>query len=351
MEFVKKLLRWYAQNKRELPWRGTRDPYKIWISEVILQQTRIAQGTPYYHRFVEKFPSLQDLANATEEQVLQLWQGLGYYSRGVNLLICAKILHRDYNGLFPQSFSELSKLKGIGRYTAAAIASICFGQQTAVVDGNVYRALSRYFGRTEDIASTQGRKLFQELADSLIPRENPGEYNQAIMEFGALQCIPKSPDCSACPLSTGCYAYNRRMQSILSVRTKRKKPKTRRFYYFVLSDGPYLLMRRRIAGDIWKGLWDFMLVEAGETEGLQDILAKIHSLYNVFLDVRYESDEYRHALTHQKICARFNIVSSFSGLPEKIISDHGLVWVNRKKIEELPKPVLISRFLNDEFFS
>lgn len=349
-EFVKKLLGWYSENKRDLPWRRTRDPYKIWLSEVILQQTRIAQGIPYYYKFLKKYPTLHDLAKATEEEALQLWQGLGYYTRGINLLICAKTLQSDYNGSFPRTFNELCKLKGVGRYTAAAIASICFDQKIAAVDGNVYRALSRYFGAAEDIDSSQGKKFFQQLADSLMPDSNPGEYNQAVMEFGALQCTPRNPDCSNCPLSEGCRAYKLGMQDQLPVRSKRKKPRVRRFYYFIFKDGKRFLMKKRNHGDIWRGLWDFMLVEAAENEKLDDIQTKIQRQYNLSFEVEYESDEYRHALTHQSILARFNIVSSFTGSPARIIADHGLVWVNRKKAEELPKPVLISKFLNHGFF-
>ncbi len=206
MSFSNKILLWYAKNKRELPWRSTRDPYKIWLSEIMLQQTRVAQGTPYYLKFIENFPKVEDLANASEEQVLKLWQGLGYYSRARNLHFTAKVIANDFGGRFPSKYEELIKLKGIGDYTASAISSISFDEAQPVVDGNVYRVLARYFGVDIPINSSAGVKYFRKLAIEVMAPENIRDYNQGIMEFGAVQCTPQSPDCNQCPLNGSCVA-------------------------------------------------------------------------------------------------------------------------------------------------
>ena len=203
MSFCNLLESWYLSVNRDLPWRKNKNPYSVWLSEIILQQTRVAQGTAYYHKFLENFPTVADLANADESLVLKLWQGLGYYSRARNLHYSAKLIMEEYNGEFPSTYIELMKLKGVGDYTASAIASICFNEQTAVVDGNVYRVLARYFGISTPINSTQGIKEFKQLAQSLLETDNPGQYNQAIMDFGALQCTPQNPDCDTCPLAGG----------------------------------------------------------------------------------------------------------------------------------------------------
>ena len=223
--FVNQLIRWYSHQKRDLPWRRTNNPYKIWLSEIILQQTRVNQGMPYYLNFVDKYPTVNDLAAAQEQEVLRLWQGLGYYSRARNLHSCAKMVVGEYDGQFPNKFEELLKLKGIGRYTAAAIASMAFNQVNAVVDGNVYRVLSRVFGLYDDIAETKSAKVFEKLANELIPKDQPGEFNQAIMDFGAIQCTPKSPACAICPLSDSCYAFNKGETEQLPVKTKKVKVK------------------------------------------------------------------------------------------------------------------------------
>lgn len=343
-------MEWYAGNKRDLPWRADRDPYKIWLSEIILQQTRIAQGMPYYQQFLEKFPSLDHLARAKEEEILRLWQGLGYYSRATNMLFCAKTLQSEYGGDFPRSFDELCKLKGIGGYTAAAIASIAFGQKAAVVDGNVQRVLSRVFGVFDDVASSAGKKTLQRLADELIPEQHPGDYNQAVMEFGALQCVPKNPDCSSCVLSAGCHAFVNHQQEVLPVKSKKKAPRNRYFHYFVIGDGDQFLMRKRNQGGIWKGLWEFMVMESALKEETDNITAKIRALYGADLTIDFRSEVYRRPLTHQQIFARFYIVSAYSGPLCRMISDNELHWVSRQKMHELPKPVLIYNFLNAGFF-
>ena len=209
MSFSKIVIRWYSGNNRKLPWRETQNPYFIWLSEIILQQTQVKQGLPYYEAFVKNFPTIYDLAAAEEQTVLKLWQGLGYYSRARNLHFTAQYIVNECNGVFPNTYKTLLKLKGVGDYTASAIASICFGEATAVVDGNVYRVLARYFGIDTPINTTDGIKQFKALAQELIDKKDPATFNQAIMEFGAMQCRPKTPDCLFCPLSTSCIAYNK----------------------------------------------------------------------------------------------------------------------------------------------
>ena len=231
------ILSWYRENKRDLPWRDTFDPYNIWLSEIILQQTRVVQGVPYYEKFLENFPTIKHLANATEIEVLKLWQGLGYYSRARNLHATSKAVVEKFGGKFPNNYSELLALKGIGDYTASAIASICFDEPRAVVDGNVYRVLSRYFGVETPINRSKGIKYFKELATSVMDADHIRDYNQGIMEFGALQCVPKSPDCSNCPLSGSCMALQKNLVDQLPVKLGKTKVRKRYFNYLVVLDG------------------------------------------------------------------------------------------------------------------
>src|SRR5690349_7153792 len=225
--FSEKVVKWYEKNKRDLPWRETRDPYKIWLSEIILQQTRVSQGMPYYLRFIEKFPTVAALASASEQEVLRLWQGLGYYTRARNLHKCAKKVATDYKSVFPYSFDELKKLPGIGDYTAAAIASIAYQEPVAVVDGNVFRVLSRVFGIETEINSPKGKKDFTQLANELISKKHPEKHNQAMMEFGALYCTPKNPSCTDCVFSSQCFAFKKNLQLVLPVKTKNKAARKR----------------------------------------------------------------------------------------------------------------------------
>src|SRR6218665_1506972 len=236
MDFSNILIKWYLQNKRDLPWRKTVDPYQIWLSEIMLQQTRVAQGMPYFFAFTKEFPTVKDLADASEEKVLKLWQGLGYYSRARNLHKTAQYIAYDLNGVFPDSYKELLKLKGVGEYTAAAIASFSYNESVPVVDGNVFRVLSRYFDVETDIALTSTKKEFTALAFELMQKNNPALFNQAIMEFGALQCVPKSPDCENCVLNSGCLALLKKKVNQLPVKSKKMKAKNRFFNYVVFSD-------------------------------------------------------------------------------------------------------------------
>ncbi|MEO1052021.1 MAG: A/G-specific adenine glycosylase [Bacteroidota bacterium] len=348
-----KLIEWYERNKRDLPWRNTTDPYRIWLSEIILQQTRVVQGMPYYLKFIEHFPTVSALAEADEQVVLRLWQGLGYYSRARNLHKCAKVLMQEYNGDFPKKVDELLKLPGVGRYTAAAIASFSFGVRSAVVDGNVMRVLSRVFGLEYDISNTKEAAKFFELAGQLISIENPATHNQAIMEFGAIQCTPKSPDCEACIFKPNCVAYNKGLQESLPVKTKKIKVRKRYFHYLVVQKEGKLLMRERRSKDIWTGLYDFFLVES--TDVLNEDKILVHeSLTNTFGDkikISGQSEEYTHILTHQKIFARFYMCvleENQASQAEIFHSDFG--FYDPDEIMALPKPVLISNYLRDYIF-
>src|ERR1041385_985871 len=256
MDFSQILLSWYARNRRDLPWRKTRDPYKIWLSEVILQQTRVQQGLPYYLAFVKKCPDVKKLAAAPEDEVVKLWQGLGYYSRARNLHAAAKMVVKDFAGKFPGNYEDLRKLKGIGDYTAAAIASLSFDERKAVVDGNVYRVLSRIFGIEDAIDSTVGKKIFSELANELISQKFPADHNKAIMEFGALQCVPKNPDCKNCPFVLHCYAQKKKIIHLFPLKSKKTKITDRFFYYLVIRHKGHIYIKQRTGKDIWKGLFD-----------------------------------------------------------------------------------------------
>lgn len=260
--FASLLLKWYAaENHRPMPWKGEKNAYLIWLSEIILQQTRVEQGLPYFLKFKKKFPTIKKLANASEDEVLHLWQGLGYYSRARNLHLTAKNIHQNYGGRFPSTFQELKKLKGIGDYTAAAIGSFAFGQKYAVVDGNVIRVLSRHYGIKTAFDTTTGKKEFAALAQQLIDESNPALYNQAIMDFGSQVCLPKKPHCSSCPFSSTCFAYHNRQITLLPYRAKRNKITNRYFNYILLTDGNEIFIQKRTGNDIWENLYQLPLSE------------------------------------------------------------------------------------------
>lgn len=342
--FSDKVVEWYFAHKRDLPWRDTTDPYKIWLSEIILQQTRVAQGLPYYHRFIETFPSVRDLASANEQEVLRLWQGLGYYTRARNLHKCAKVVVSDYNGAFPDTYAKLLTLPGIGQYTAAAIASFCFREAVAVVDGNVFRVLARVFGIKLEINSPKGRGVFNRLAENFLNKTRPDHHNQAIMEFGALQCVPKYPRCSSCPLTSICYAAQHDLQSVLPQKAKAKVSRRRYLYYMVAQRGKSLLMRKRSEKDIWQGLYDFHSIENESPLPKNLVLEKVQETFgnNITVDQLRISDDYKHILTHQVILAKFILIK---GGKFKGPKDGNLKFYTFEKINDLPKPVLITRFL------
>ncbi|ALL08527.1 A/G-specific adenine glycosylase [Pedobacter sp. PACM 27299] len=344
MSFQREIVKWYSINKRELPWRDTTDAYVIWLSEIILQQTRVEQGLPYFQRFLQNYPTVDDFANATEAQILKLWQGLGYYSRGRNMLFTARQIQENYGGVFPQKYEELVQLKGVGEYTAAAISSFSANESRAVLDGNVFRVLSRYFGIETAINSTEGKKEFTALANALIEGQNPSIYNQAIMEFGALQCKPKSPDCVSCPVQSSCYARANDRVNVLPLKLKKLKKRTRYFNYFVCQDGENLLVKKRIAGDVWQELYDFPLIET-EKNYLETHESFLSELKNNFGSDCLISPitQQKHLLTHQTIYVQFFVLDNYIINFKK---DAEIKWVSLAEFEELPQPKVIANFMN-----
>jgi len=347
--FSKRIIDWYEDNKRNLPWRETRDPFKIWLSEIILQQTRIAQGLPYYLKFVENFPDVKSLARASEDKVLRLWQGLGYYTRARNLHACAKKIETELHGQFPDTFNELKKLPGVGDYTAAAIASFAYREPVAVVDGNVFRVLARIFGIDKDIASNEGKKYFTLKANELIPDDRPDTFNQAVMEFGALHCTPQNPKCDSCPFNKDCVACLHDLQSVLPVKTSKLKIKKRYFYYVVINSKGKLFMHKRAPGDIWSGLYDFMLIETTRPVNL-GLLSKQDKRLSK-LTVKSFSGAYKHVLSHQQLITRFvEVTAKSDAVLKAVIKREGLKAYTKDQIENLPKPILLNRFLKESGF-
>lgn len=355
--FTENLLRWYPLNCRDLPWRETRNPYIIWLSEIILQQTRVAQGLPYFHAFINKFPTVEALANAPEEDILRTWQGLGYYSRARNLLACARNIVNERNGKFPDNYKELLGLKGVGPYTAAAIASFAYKEQIAVVDGNVYRVLSRFFGLDVDISSHQGKKAFGKLANEIIPGNTPDVYNQAIMEFGALQCVPKKPNCQQCPLRTRCHAFQNELVETLPVNEKKVKVKSRYFLYYHIQIDGHTVVKKRSEKDIWQGLVDFPLAEYSSLESIENIepdsLDLPEELHLLEPNYTISSEKpFKHLLTHQRIFASF-VNIKFGAIHkeavEKWAQSKNYSLVNASSLESLGKPKLIVRYLNQKY--
>lgn len=349
MGFQGKIIKWYGINKRDLPWRLTTDPYLIWLSEVILQQTRVDQGLPYYQRFTEKFPKVEDLATASLDAVLKLWEGLGYYSRARNLHTAAKYVGDQLDGKFPTDYKTLLKMKGVGPYTAAAIASFSAGKAVAVVDGNVYRVLSRYFGVDTPIDSPSGKKEFADLAASLIPPSNPGIYNQAIMEFGALQCRPAAPDCASCPLADTCIAFNKDLVSVLPVKSKKVKVTERHFNYLIISNKETILLKKRTESDIWRELFELPLIETktavNEVKLIQS--PEFRKLTGANYHLKEVSRPITHKLSHQTINARFFTIEIKAGRSVK--SNHPFIRVPFGKVREYPVPRLISRYFEEAF--
>lgn len=297
MSFNYLILIWFNKNRRNLPWRTHQDPYKIWLSEIILQQTRVAQGVDYYLRFTERFPRIQDLAAANESEVLKLWQGLGYYSRARNLHFTARFIVENLNAQFPDNFKDLEKLKGIGPYTAAAIASIAFGEAVPAVDGNAYRLYARYFNIHLDIASSEAKKYFFELGKEVIDPLKPGDFNQAVMELGATICTPQNPKCSACPVHDSCEALAKNTVHLLPVKSKKLKIKERTFHFLEITDGEKFLIKKRTQKDVWQNLYNFPLLE---TESLQSAMEELG--LKLSWDKQYHE---KHVLTHQRLKITF----------------------------------------------
>ena len=340
MKFPNTLIYWYLQNNRELPWRKTKNPYFIWLSEIMLQQTRVAQGIAYYLKFTSTFPTVFDLAKADESTVLKMWQGLGYYSRARNLHFSAKLIANEFNGEFPSTYNEIIKLKGIGDYTASAIASICFDEPTAVVDGNVYRVLSRYFGIKTPINSSAGIKEFKILAQSLIDKNKAGTFNQAIMDFGALHCKPQNPLCETCPFSDSCFALEKKLTKELPVKEKKVKVRKRYFNFLVIKtkDNRTILSERKGKG-IWQGLFQFPLIESDKTINKEELILS-EDFTNLFPSKTtlslFNSKEIIHKLSHQHLHTQFWIIETKNS-PE--------ININWSEIEKYPVPILIANFL------
>jgi len=333
LDFSTTIIDWYKKNKRNLPWRNTVDPYYIWISEIILQQTRVDQGLSYYEKFIRHFPTIQDLANANEEKVMKLWQGLGYYNRAKNMHHTAKHITHELNGMFPTTYKEIIKLKGVGEYTAAAISSFCYDEIKAVVDGNVFRLLSRYYGINTPIDKTQGKKEFQELANELIDKSNPGMFNQAIMEFGALQCKP-IPKCEKCPLISSCIAFNEKRTKELPFKTKKIKQKKRYFNFLVTTDNRFIYIEQRLKKDIWNKLFQFPNIET-ELELAQ--FPDYQQLINVNNLTIQSSIQVKHILTHQILYCKFWLLVSNEELPE--IENFKKIPIHELKTYPVPKVV------------
>jgi len=335
-----KLFRWYQENQRVLPWRGSKDPYKIWLSEIIMQQTRVAQGTPYYLKFVEKYPLVTDLASADEQEVLKLWQGLGYYSRGRNLLKAAQQIVFEYKGVFPCEYNEVIKLKGIGPYTAAAIVSIAYNKPHAVLDGNVYRVLARLYAIEIPINAPQARLVFQKQADALLDKKNPGVFNEAMMELGATVCLPKNPDCPNCPVLSYCKAYKSGSQNILPRKLASRSVKTRYFHYLMIKKSGKFYIRQRLAGDIWQGLFELPLIETNEVDFLT--INQINEILDTKITFLKPIQKTMHKLTHQHLEIVF-----YEADMATPIRDNGQILTDNKGLKQYPLPRPLELFLND----
>ena len=352
-DFGIRIVNWYEKNKRNLPWRNTSDPYKIWLSEVILQQTRVEQGMNYYLNFVNRFPDVFSLERATQNEIYKMWQGLGYYNRADNLMAAAKTIVNEYKGVFPKTPEELIKIKGIGPYTAAAISSIAFGYPQAVVDGNVFRVLSRTFGISTPINSSKGKKEFELLAGELLKNNPPGTFNQALMEFGALYCKPKNPDCTQCIFFTECVAVRLNKVGQFPVKNNKIAVRNRYFYYLFVEvnneNKISFYLKKRDNKDIWKNLYDFPMLESegriNPIEALENPMFKALFSKQKF-NVISISDEYRHQLTHQKIHAVFIriIVDKNSGP----LSEKTILLVDENELINYPVPRLLERYLQDQ---
>lgn len=348
MDFAKEIIDWYQLNKRDLPWRNTTNPYIIWLSEIIMQQTRVEQGTPYFHRFAEKYPTVDQFAAACEDDILKLWQGLGYYSRGRNMHHTAQMVMEEHAGYFPKNYDALIKLKGIGEYTAAAISSFSSNEVHAVVDGNVFRLLSRYFGIDTAINSNKGKKIFTELANELIDKDRAGIYNQAAMEFGSLQCKPKNPVCQICPLLPGCYAYQTGKINELPLKIKANKVRERYFSYIIASKNNQLLIHKRGANDIWQSLYQLPLIETNTPVVAENLIrsADFTNAFGKHAKIRSVSKPIKHILSHQKLHATFIEIENYS---EQFIEENGWLYVSLEELESLAQPKLIFQFIKTFF--
>jgi len=345
--FTQRLLEWYVPEDRPLPWKNESDPYRIWLSEIILQQTRVKQGIPYYERFIKAYPTVCDLARAPEDEVMKHWEGLGYYSRARNMMVAARTICHNYQGNFPNTYEDIRALKGVGDYTAAAIASFAFNLPHAVLDGNVYRVLARFFGIDQPTNTTQAKKLFTELAHQLLASNQADRYNQAIMDFGATLCTPKKPDCASCPLQTHCVAYQTSRVDQLPQR-KPKAPRRIRYFHFLLFNyDNQIIIRRREKKDVWQKLYEFPLLETTQLLNEDQLIQELKHwplAQNTTLTIREVSKPFRQLLSHQDIRARFFEIECSS--PVQPPAETGK-WISRNELSAYPFPRIIDWYLAD----
>ncbi|MEO6167505.1 MAG: A/G-specific adenine glycosylase [Chitinophagales bacterium] len=344
--FTNKLLQWHAANPRSMPWKNTKDPYRIWLSEIILQQTRVAQGLPYYERITSKFPTVQHLANASEDEVLKSWEGLGYYTRARNLHAASKQVAKNPEGKFPDTYDAILELKGVGPYSAAAIASFAFDLPHAVVDGNVFRVLSRYFAISEPVDSTKGKRTFAELAQRMLDKRHSADYNQAIMNFGALVCKPALPECPTCIFMKECAAFTSNRVFNFPVKEKKVTVRKRWFNYLVLENKDEIIIEKRMANDIWKGLYQFPLTETATYQSQSDFLKlwkKTPFFAGEKISVKGVSKVMEHKLTHQTIYAQFFRVQLNSAGKQLL---QGWMKVRKTALKKVGFPVLLVKYLS-----
>jgi A/G-specific adenine glycosylase len=348
--FKTQLLAWFAHNHRPLPWKGERDPYLIWLSEIILQQTTVQQGLPYFERFRERYPSVNDLAAAPDDDVMKLWEGLGYYSRARNLLATARHISFELNGSFPTTYNDILTLKGVGPYTAAAIASFAFGEAKAVVDGNVFRVLSRVFGIATPIDSTEGKHVFNQLAAEVLDEKRPADFNQAIMDFGATHCTPSRPKCGKdCPMQGFCTAFAEGNVDNLPVKSKKMTKRDRFFNYLILNEGDFIYIRKRTEKDIWQDLYEFPLVETADlTEGAAVILEAFHPSFPTEFTVIKKSAPMRQLLTHQRIIAVFWEITVKNA---DILRGSNFLKIDRNEVVKYAFPKVIDNYLSSSELS
>jgi A/G-specific adenine glycosylase len=338
IDFHRLITKWYRLNARQLPWRDTENPYFIWLSEIILQQTRVDQGMNYYYKFIKAYPTVEDLAEAEEQDVLNNWQGLGYYSRARNLHASAKMIMNDFGGVFPETYTQVIKLKGVGEYSAAAISSFAYNEPYAVLDGNVFRVLSRVFDVDLAIDSTEGKKYFKNLAQELLPVSNSAEYNQAIMEFGAMQCTPKIPNCTDCILQNKCLAFVSKTIAERPFKAKKAKVKNRFFNYLIFKNDGFVYIKKRLDKDIWQHLFEFPMIETSEELSFSELNGLLRNKYNV---QSYKSIKgKKHVLSHQYIFAEFYFINEIADF-----SDEQFIKIKIENLQDFPLPRLIDRFL------
>lgn len=341
MDFTDQLLLWYQENHRELPWRKTVNPYYIWLSEVILQQTRVEQGLPYYEAFVRRFPELKDLALADEDEVLKIWQGLGYYSRARNLHYSAKTIFFELDNQFPSRYKEIIQLKGIGPYTAAAIASFAFKEVIGVVDGNVFRFLSRFYGIFEDIAVAKTRTIFQNLVNELISEKHPDLFNQALMDFGALICVPVNPKCEVCPFQNQCFAFQNREILKLPVKNKKNTVKNRYFHFMILKNHEKVVLQQRLSKDIWHRLYQFPVLET-KNDNEEEAWQKLLDLHPTSAIKKLTTNTIKHKLSHQHLHINFYEIDG-----KHLKTNEGFVEI--ATLNQYAFPIVLWNFIKDHF--